>query len=277
MPPVYLNHLFVMLETETYNEIVTSDFIKSEFGVYEQRTTKAAEGLSWTGTYLYGENTYIELFDIANVPSFIEQSSGVALGVDEHGGSEWVRSLFSDRLHAEVLQFLRARKTDGVDIPWFRSTAAEYPDQTPRLLRWVMEYHQDYLKKWYPELPPVEPGVRRRDILERFAAKVGSDTPSGSKYFKDVIEVRLALNGDEAEQFARELEVLDYSVQRENEEHICQGPDIRFVIAQDEASSPVITGIRMTLYQGKEGQKVYKFGPNSVLSFHSDGTATWTF
>jgi len=41
VPTVYLNHVFIVLDPETYKEIAESEFMREEFSGFEQRTTEA--------------------------------------------------------------------------------------------------------------------------------------------------------------------------------------------------------------------------------------------
>jgi len=63
VPKVYLNHFFLNLDSQTYKDIVESDFIKNEFAHFEERITVVDESTSYSGAYIYGENTYFEFFD----------------------------------------------------------------------------------------------------------------------------------------------------------------------------------------------------------------------
>src|SRR5258708_6328035 len=61
---IHLNHFYVALDAPDYQEIQNSDFLKSIYGIYEQRTTKTKD-LTYTGIYFYGLNTYMEFFNRA--------------------------------------------------------------------------------------------------------------------------------------------------------------------------------------------------------------------
>jgi hypothetical protein len=44
---------------------------------------------------------------------------------------------------------LVTRKTETAAVPWFEMTAA---GEIPGLRVWLMEYHRDFLARWYPGL-----------------------------------------------------------------------------------------------------------------------------
>ena len=62
MDPVYLNHFFLTLDSQTYKEINESSILKDEFAAFEQRTTVRAD-MTYTGIYFYGTRTYFEFFE----------------------------------------------------------------------------------------------------------------------------------------------------------------------------------------------------------------------
>ena len=76
--PVFLNHLYVVPDLETYDAIASSDALR-ELIVVEERTTVRRD-LTYTGVYLYGRDTYFEFLKPSG--AFPEGSSGVAFGVE---------------------------------------------------------------------------------------------------------------------------------------------------------------------------------------------------
>ena len=66
-PPVFLNHLYTVLDTATYKAIEADPFWRTQFAPSERRTTVRTDE-TYTGLYFYGVNTYFEIFDIADSP-----------------------------------------------------------------------------------------------------------------------------------------------------------------------------------------------------------------
>ena len=62
-PLIYLNHIWLNVDSTTYSSIKKSDFLKDKFAYIETKTTQADSNVSWTGTNIWGQNTYIEFFD----------------------------------------------------------------------------------------------------------------------------------------------------------------------------------------------------------------------
>lgn len=244
MTEVLLNHFYVTPDRAAYEAAERGGFLQG-LGALEKRTTIRRD-TSYTGLYLYGEHTYLELLhpDSASFGA----PSGIAYGVETPGGV------------AEVCQGLRAAKLEEVsrgDVPWFRSCR---PEQLQGLAEWVMEYVPAFFRGFHPELPPAEPGITRSDALTRYAASCGKLHERAAGLFEDVTGLEIALGRREAELWnARTLRVAD--------------ADIR-VTAAAEGSPTGIRTARLRLRRDA-GSSVQQIG-STTLSL--DGrSAVWRF
>jgi hypothetical protein len=277
MPKVYLNHFFLLLDSSTYEAIVDSDFIKNEFAHFETRTTVVENNESYTGAYVYGENTYFEFFDESKSQGFMPPglTSGMAFGVDNKGELKIIQQKLKD--YKNGLYALRSREWNGVQIPWFAMTMVYYGNTASDIMTWVMEYHEDFLKKWHPDLVPSSPGIMRKDILKRYAAKITRPDVPKNKLLKDVIQIGLKLSPKDLEMLKGELAVFDYAFARQGNKEICSGPDVKIIIDSIDSGVGKITGIKMSCHSNQHQGKIFKFGEKSRLVIHTDSTATWTF
>jgi hypothetical protein len=156
-------------------------------------------------------------------------------------------------------------------------TAVFYGNTAPDIMTWVMEYHEDFLKKWHPDLAPSSPGIMRKDILERYAANIAKPDLPKDKILKDVIEVNLRLNQQDQEVLKGELNVLDFTFSQEGNKKICTGPDVKIIIDTIEKGVGKITGIKMSCHPNEYKGKAFTFGKKSRLVLDADNTATWIF
>jgi len=60
------------------------------------------------------------------------------------------------------------RRTETDEVPWFEMT---YAREIPGLRVFLMEYHRDFLARWYGPLTPVR-SITRADVLDRYVAKI---------------------------------------------------------------------------------------------------------
>lgn len=276
MNPVYLNHFFLTLDPQTYKELWDSPFLKDEFATFEQRTTVRAD-MTYTGIYFYGTRTYFEFFEAGKASGRAEGASGIASGIEAPGGSDQLKERLESFLKIRAMKTTITRKMDDKELPWFHSVGGNFADRTPMLMTWTMEYHKDFLNGWYSDLSPATRGITRREILERYTAKLGDNEKRKHKYIDDVIEMHLALDENGRSQFIKEREAFGYKITGDADKTICEGPEIKYIVARQTPESAGITAIKLSLKKNKPGQKVYRFGRKSVLQFNDDRTATWSF
>lgn len=276
-PKILLNHFWLIVDHLTYVDIVESEFIRKEFAHFEERKTVVNNNESYSGAYVYGTNTYFEFFDQSNALDFIQAglTSGIAFGVEKKGEIKIIQQRFKD--YKNGMYFLRSRELEGIQIPWFTMTAVFYGDVQPDIMTWVMEYHEDFLKSWHADLVPTTPGISRKDILKRYAAKIVKPELPKDKILKDVIEVNFQLNEHDQGILLGELAVLDFVFSQGENKKICTGPDLKIIIERIDSGVGKITGIKMSTHTSRNKEVSFSFGKNSRLILHTDNTATWTF
>jgi hypothetical protein len=273
--PVYLNHFYLVLDAQTYEEIKESKFIKEEFAAFEHRTTVRAD-ITYTGIYFYGTHTYFEFFAPGGY-NRAQGAGGIASGVEAQGASDRLKQRLESYTKTSVFNRAVTRRVDEKEIPWFHMGGVNYKEMSPKLSTWLMEYHKDFLSNWYPELSPKTSGITRKEILERYTAKIGDHEKRMGKYLEDVVEMTLALGETDRALFIKEREAFGYKITSDKNRTVCEGPNIKYTIIAGTDSSSAISSIKMSLKRDKKGQKVYRFGSKSVLQFNDDRTATWSF
>src|SRR5438045_534131 len=84
MPVVHFNHIFLVLDSADMEAISNSRFIKDDLAVFSTRTTNADSGRTWTGSYMYGSDSYFEMFGPSGGGDSVG-SSGIGFSVDAAG------------------------------------------------------------------------------------------------------------------------------------------------------------------------------------------------
>lgn len=211
MQPVYLNHLLIFLDAETYRSIGASGFLNGHFACSEERTTHdQATDMSWTGRYYYGRETYFEFMDPGRT-SWAPRDA-IAFGIEQEGGSEELADRLERALKRDITRFKRKRRYRDQDIPWFWTVDIPRKDDA-RLISWVMEYDPGFLDRWAPDLPPKKPGagtagIVRSGFLTRYRSAIADDLPG--RLFRDITSMTVTLPPDEADLLEAELGVYGY-------------------------------------------------------------------
>jgi hypothetical protein len=267
-PPVYLNHFYVVLDAPTYRKIDGNTGMQDRFAVFERRSTTRTD-ISYTGIYFYGDSTYFELFDRAGRGKETQTVGGIAFGVDRPGDAEQLLDAWKDA-GLKPFDMLVTRGEGGKQLPWFRMFATRPRSASAAVDYWSMEYDPQFLALWHPE-SKTQPGVRRADILARYAAFLNQKPET--KWMKDVTAIRVALDPGDAELLTAEAVKLGWT----SSGGTLTGSGISIEIEPATAASRGIRQVRFSLRGAPPKPITYTFSPTCVLTLNTDATAVWNF
>ena len=210
--PLRLNHLYRVVDRETFAAARDSAWLREHFAPSELRTTTRPDW-TYTGLYFYGVSTYLELFeDGAQGP---DGNSGLAFGLETPAATAAIADIWRQALgDAEARLVVRPPTTDvdGAAVvdgpqsaPWFHIAHA-VPDRRDRLHLWSMEYHADFLSAWHGALTESR-GITRGEVLERYARIIGGPA---DPLFGDVTAVTMALSPGERGFLMRHLDAFEH-------------------------------------------------------------------
>jgi len=189
---LYYNHSYGVLDRETADAIEHSAYLR-DFANFQVRTTTGTGGVKWTGRYIYGRETYVELFGVGDLPDSPLGSAGLGLGTDHDGDIDTVTERLPSQGVADPIEFLQTRDFgDGVPVPWFDAILTT--EQYDAFGAWAMEYRPEYLAD--PRSGVTEPAAYPGDVSrERYLPDTYRD-----HLMRDVTCVRIALTeGDLAD------------------------------------------------------------------------------
>ncbi|MFD5074968.1 DUF5829 family protein [Streptomyces sp. NPDC058371] len=183
---LFYNHAYGVLDRETADAIEHSDYLR-EFANFQVRTTTGSGGKAWTGRYLMGRETYLELFGVGDLPGQDAAlgSTGMGLSVERAGDLETVIERLRDQGVADPVDFQQTRDFgDGVPVPWFDAVLTT--EKYDAFGAWGMEYRPEYFAdprgKTDPASYPGDVG-RERYLSDDY----------GSHLMRDVSSIRLAV------------------------------------------------------------------------------------
>ncbi|MCP3803735.1 DUF5829 family protein [Allokutzneria sp. A3M-2-11 16] len=134
----FYNHAYAVVDRETADAVEHSRYLR-DFANVEVRTSSGG-GLTWTGRYLYGRETYFELFGVGDLPGKDGELGSAGLAVSTENAGELAK------VDARLTKPVKYRQTrdfgDGVPVPWFDTTRAA--DKYTAFDAWVMEYLPEY-------------------------------------------------------------------------------------------------------------------------------------
>ncbi|MFE6405781.1 DUF5829 family protein [Streptomyces sp. NPDC057837] len=141
---LYYNHAYGVLDRETADAIEHSAYLR-DFANFQVRTTTGSGGQTWTGRYLMGRETYLELFGVGDLPGKDGTlgAGGMGVSAERAGDLATVTARLRAQGGAGPVEFLQTRDFgDGVPVPWF--DAVFTTDQYDLFGAWGMEYRPEY-------------------------------------------------------------------------------------------------------------------------------------
>ena len=149
---LYFNHGYGVIDRVTADAIEHSDYLRT-FANFEVRTTTGSGGETWTGRYLYGRETYFELFGVGDLPGYPYGQSGIAVSVENDGELATVeQQLDNPYTGVQTRDF-----GDGIPVPWFDLVYTT--EDLDRFFAWGLEWRDEYFADPRGKTePPDHPG-----------------------------------------------------------------------------------------------------------------------
>jgi len=220
VPTVFLTLFYVVLDQASYNAIRNSPQIAALASGEEHHTVAGSR--AWTGFYMRGRQTYIELFGAAAPPLVGQRlgDSGLGLTVEESGGvvavAARLRTAFGDKVETMAIP----KTTATGPIRWF--TLAEIKSSGPEALdTWIMEIDPGYLAA-------IHPGAQVDHPLSRQQYESWDFLPD--RPLDNVVGLTVALDPSDMAQLATELELVGWAVHRGGGGFVAFGPDMKLTV-----------------------------------------------
>ena len=148
----FLNHSFAVVDQATADAIEQSDYLR-RFGVFNIHTTHADGGESWTGRYLMGRKTYLEVFGPKDGGGDVG-TTGIGISPDRVGGLAILIQRFARNNPGQLETEVRTRQYGEEQVPWFNS--AHTHEEGDALSVWAMEYLPSFMNDPRSEKKPTK-------------------------------------------------------------------------------------------------------------------------
>lgn len=272
LPPVSLNHVYVVADSATYQAIHADAFMRHALAPSEERTTVRTDQ-TYTGLYFYGVHTYFELFDVARTAGGRVGDYGVAFGVEQVDGT----AALETALGAALLRTpeLVTRAFEGRQVPWFwMAMLTHFPLRAPQSA-WVMEYRPSFLQEWYPRPGGQGAPSTRRAVLARYRDVLPDRV--AEPLLADITAVTIDATAETRERLAAFCTAVGYHrTDRPDGALELRGPDVVLHLAPvARASDQGLRALRCRTHRTPDGPPERRVG-RARLTF-AEGTATLAF
>jgi len=267
---LFYNHSYGVLDRETADAIEHSDYLR-EFANFEVRTTTGTGGQTWTGRYLMGRESYLELFGVGDLAGQDGAfgSAGLGLSTEQAGDLATVTERLKSEGVADPIEFLQTRDFgDGVPVPWFDAILTD--TQYDAFGAWAMEYRPEYFADPRGKTePPSSPGDvgRERYLSDDYRTHL----------MRDVTSVRIAVTAADLAETVPLLRAGGFTVKNVSGGGVVAeggGTSIRFDVVPHEQVA--YERVEMSLNRPVKDRHVEQIG-NSTLTVGPGSRAVWTF
>ncbi len=142
--PVYLNHVFFVIDSNSYAHIFDSAVFK-KIGFTMVNKTTTTEG-SWYGKYLMGRDSYFEVFYPSGLQGSVVGNFGFGFMTTTSGDLDQLQAPWKATHKDSVKLDTNVIVNGVVKRPWFYSLSLYTVDSSKSGSTWVMENTPDMLK-----------------------------------------------------------------------------------------------------------------------------------
>ncbi len=142
-PNVYLNHVFFVLDSNTFAHLFTDNYLQTIGDTSEKKTSTSND--SWSGRYFFGKNSYFEFFAANGFHGDVEGGCGFGFMTNKSGDFTTIKNnwekVYKDSLQTDTI-IVTSR---GPAHKWFYAISLPL-DTTMTATTWLMENTPDELK-----------------------------------------------------------------------------------------------------------------------------------
>ncbi len=268
-----INHLFLNLKQSSIDSIARTPFICEHFAAFEQSEANAGSE-SWSGTYLIGQQAYLELFPTSGgLEGASEESAGIGLSTRQLGQFQSLKESLFEHAGDRAEDGLRVRVFNQDTISWFYWTSLKDSDSC-LLSIWLMEFTDEYLNRIGVEIDSTRQFSRHNYLT---AGATESDViPTSSTLFDDIISVEFELTTKEHSDFKLLADAFGIKSSVSSNSSSFDFANCKVSVHVNEKRSYLVHKIVFSLTGAVDSPRQITFGPDASLEI-GDSQAIWHF
>jgi hypothetical protein len=260
------SHISFSVDDATFAELRESGFLLNDFAGTSVKTSTVDSGLSWTGVYLYGRNTYLEFYpEEEDIPA---GSCSTAFEVARAGELKRIKARLEGRWGRSLGEIeLRTKVTDGSESPWFHYLDLYGQVGSGLLSPWLLEWDPDVLNDHYQR--PIEA------LVDSQGKRPDDPAFKPERILGNFIEIDTSLDREELDGWTRFLDALGFLRTDEDDLVRFSSDDLTFNFRLD--SKERMLELKMSLLREPQDMVELNFGKRLRLIFNGDKTASLFF
>ncbi len=138
LPEIYLNHLYVVLDSNTLLHLADSSFISEKFGNIKVHTATTATE-SWSGIYLFGKNSYFEFFSTKGYKGATLNDFGLVFMTARSNEIWKIKKHWRENSNDSIVADTVLKMQNGKHTPWFYNLSLLNKDSVQPFSTFLME------------------------------------------------------------------------------------------------------------------------------------------
>ncbi len=195
--PVYLNHIFFVVDSNSYIHIFDSAIFHQLGVVNERKTTTTVD--AWSGKYLLGRDSYFEVFSPSGFTGSQVGNFGFGFMTTKSGDINYVEAKWKSDYKDSIIRDTDIIVDNGAKMPWFYSLSLFTADSSKSGSAWVMENTPEELKS----VGFTDSDIKQPILWHDYSAKRAKT--KNTKSFVRVVEVEIVTNNEEFGYFKQSL------------------------------------------------------------------------
>jgi hypothetical protein len=264
---VGLNHVYVVLDEETFTALRDSERLMSEFASIDTGLPKFdAPQAQSQRLYIRGRTTYVEILGPRNPFNEPVGKIGIALGVDALSLLDEVQAAWSAIFDSAADRYNVEWKKTTPPVQWYEVVQHRSTSDNPTLVLWASAYRPEFLPWLYPQRPALHNRGSRADFLAPLFRP--------ERLFRDVTALTIAAPEQLREQIARQLQSVGYQRSSRGEVLELQSSGLTLTLAEPTADRRGL--LSMAVATNRDHGSDIVLGPRSIIRFDSQ-SAVWHF
>lgn len=263
----FLDHVMTVVDGETASAIANSEMLRA-FGRFDVGTVES-DGEAWTGRYLFGRRTYVEIFGPEDYENGPPSAAGLGLSTRARGDL----SRLVERAAGAGVRLLTGRRTlqeEGQVTSWF--DYAE-PDDQAQPGRAKLDHASASFEIWVMEFLTEPDDHELRDTRYReWYQQTGGTTPALS----EVTGVELGVSAANAAVAARVLDAAGFTVTRTARLVTATDSDTMIRLHVTDSSGVGVRRMEFALVGAIDERSDHQLG-RSLLTVGPGQVAEWMF
>ncbi len=219
-PRVYFNHLYVVLDKQTYHALQDSAQVQAL--AYHELAHKNDGHSEYTGFYIKGRHTYLEFFGDPIPDGDRLGNVGLGLSVEKEGDLKLVeqrlRTIYGDHVKEGATTY----PVGPSKVPWYTAAYVDQGRSDDVLSAWIFEVAPGYLAARHPGGSLGRPLSREQYLSWEFLP---------DRLLDDVVGVALDLSLQESTELADQLSILGWNLKKGSDgSYTATGPDMHLVV-----------------------------------------------